>query len=63
MAQAIAKNGPIGVRSAKSAINTGIEIDLRSALNVERLNYLRVLNSEDRIEGLKAFNEKRAPRY
>jgi methylglutaconyl-CoA hydratase len=53
----------LGVRSAKSAINAGIEVDLHTGLNIERLNYLRVLNSSDRIEGLKAFSEKRSPNY
>ena len=63
LSEQINNNGPLGVRSAKAAINNGIEVDLRRGLEIEKLNYLRVLYSNDRIEGLKAFSEKRKPKY
>jgi len=63
LSEAINNNGPLGVRSAKAAINNGIEVDLKRGLEIEKLNYLRVLYSQDRLEGLKAFSEKRKPKY
>jgi methylglutaconyl-CoA hydratase len=51
------------VRQAKIAINWGFETDLRTGLEIERLSYSRICHSEDRIEGLKAFTEKRKPAY
>ena len=44
---------------AKKAINKGIEVDLQTGLDVEEGCYGTVLTSEDRVEGLKAFQEKR----
>ena len=55
--------GPLAVRMAKQAINKGIEVDLQTGLDVEEGCYDTVLTSEDRIEGLKAFQEKRKPNY
>ena len=62
--KAIARNGPIGVRAAKEAINRGSEEpDLERALEIEGECYQKVVLTNDRIEGLKAFAERRAPRY
>lgn len=55
--------GPLAVQMAKQAINKGIEVDLQTALDVEDGCYSTVLNSEDRVEGLRAFQEKRKPIY
>ncbi|KAL4471430.1 hypothetical protein ABPG74_008323 [Tetrahymena malaccensis] len=63
IAELILKNGPIGVRAAKAAINLGSEVDLKTGLEIEKMQYTKVANSEDRIEGLKAFAEKRSPVY
>ncbi|KRX05222.1 hypothetical protein PPERSA_06856 [Pseudocohnilembus persalinus] len=63
LAKMILRNGPLGVRAAKNAINKGLEVDLQTGLEIERLNYSRVAHSSDRIEGLKAFVEKRKPQY
>lgn len=48
---------------AKKAINQGMEVEMPSALSVEEECYEQVLNTEDRLEGLAAFAEKRKPRY
>lgn len=48
---------------AKQAINKGSEVDLQTGLDVEEGCYDTVLTSEDRLEGLKAFQEKRKPIY
>lgn len=61
--QEIIKNGPVALREAKKAINLGVELDLHTALALEAECYNVCLATEDRDEGLKAFNEKRPPRY
>ncbi|HIV75094.1 MAG TPA: enoyl-CoA hydratase/isomerase family protein [Candidatus Pseudogracilibacillus intestinigallinarum] len=63
MAQKIAANGPIAVKQAKLAITNGMETDLQTALQIERLSYLQTIPTKDRLEGLQAFKEKRKPNY
>lgn len=63
MADMIAQNGPIAVEMAKYAINKGIEIDLATGLAIESNAYRITIPTEDRIEGLTAFREKRKPVY
>lgn len=48
---------------AKKAISQGVEAEMSSALAVEEECYVQLLNTEDRLEGLAAFAEKRKPRY
>ncbi|BGP45559.1 hypothetical protein JCM10450v2_001378 [Rhodotorula kratochvilovae] len=55
--------GPLALRAAKVAIDVGAEVDLESGLDVERLAYQTILQTEDRLEGLRAFAEKRKPVY
>ncbi len=59
----IAANAPIAVRQAKRAISIGIETDLKTGLAVEVEAYNRAADSEDRLEGVAAFNEKRPPQF
>lgn len=63
MAEAVAKNGPVAVRVAKRAIDRGTEMDLASALVFESTCYEITIPTEDRLEGLAAFREKRPPVY
>ena len=56
-------NGPIALRMAKQAINKGVEVDLASGLAFEQACYAQVIPTKDRMEGLKAFSEKRKPQY
>lgn len=63
LAKAMAKNGPIALVQAKKAVNKGIEVDLATGLKIEELAYDALIPTEDRIEGLKAFAEKRPPEY
>lgn len=63
IAKEIIPNGPIGVRMAKKAVNKGIEVDLTSGLEIEEACYAQTLPTKDRLEGLKAFAEKRKPNY
>lgn len=48
---------------AKFAINRGTEVDINSAMAIEEACYAQVIPTKDRIEGLKAFGEKRRPNY
>lgn len=59
----IADKGPVAIRAAKQAISYGINVDLRSGLELEDACYAKVIPTEDRLEGLKAFAEKRKPVY
>jgi enoyl-CoA hydratase/carnithine racemase len=59
----IADNAPLAVRQAKKSIHAGLQLDLRSALQFEIEAYNRLVPTEDRREGIAAFNEKRKPRF
>lgn len=63
MADMIAQTGPIAVEMAKYAIDKGIETDLATGLAIESNAYRVTIPTEDRIEGLTAFREKRKPVY
>lgn len=62
-ARQIAKNGPIALKQAKTAIDKGIQTDIDTGLAIEHLCYKETIPTEDRIEGLVAFKEKRKPVY
>jgi methylglutaconyl-CoA hydratase len=55
--------GPIAVKLAKLAMEKGTQMDLDSGLAYEQACYAQVIPTEDRLEGLKAFQEKRKPVY
>ncbi|CAA7392077.1 unnamed protein product [Spirodela intermedia] len=63
IARDINQKGPLALRMAKHAINEGLEVEMSSALAVEERCYNSLLNTNDRLEGLAAFAEKRKPRY
>lgn len=63
IATAMAKNGPLALIQAKKAINKGLEVDLATGLKIEELAYQALIPTKDRLEGLKAFTEKRLPEY
>ncbi|CAG8586794.1 6883_t:CDS:2, partial [Scutellospora calospora] len=63
LAREILPSGPIALRMAKLAIDRGSQLDLDSALEFENACYEQVIPTEDRIEGLKAFKDKRPPIY
>ncbi|XP_026201272.1 enoyl-CoA hydratase domain-containing protein 2, mitochondrial [Anabas testudineus] len=63
LAREILPQAPIAVRMAKEAMNRGAEVDIHSAMAIERMCYARVIPTRDRQEGMAAFMEKRPPRY
>jgi enoyl-CoA hydratase/carnithine racemase len=62
-ARRIADNAPISVRQAKHAVHYGMQMDLGSAMMFEIEAYNRMVPTEDRREGIRAFNEKRKPQF
>ena len=63
IAQKIAGNAPIAVRQAKQAIHRGLQMSLADGLAFEIEAYNRAVPTEDRYEGVLAFNEKRKPEF
>ncbi|KAI9218989.1 ClpP/crotonase-like domain-containing protein [Blastocladiella britannica] len=63
LAREIAPQGPVALRMAKWAVDAGSEVDLASGLRIEQACYAQVIPTADRLEGLKAFAEKRKPVY
>ena len=63
IATTIARNGPIAVRQAKKAIAYGSETDLETAMILAVEAYNATVVTEDRLEGVRAFNEKRKPQF
>jgi len=63
MAAMICETGPIAIEQAKYAINYGLETDLHTGLDIESNAYWVTIPTEDRLEGLAAFQEKRKPEY
>ncbi len=57
----IARNAPISVRQAKKSTGIATQIDRSSAYQFELEAYNRMVPTEDRLEGVRAFNEKRTP--
>ncbi len=63
LAAEICANAPIAVRQAKKAIELGLNVDLPTAMEIENEAYNVNLVTEDRQEGIRAFNEKRPPQW
>jgi len=63
LALEMAKNAPLSLVQAKIAMNQGVEVDLATGLKIESLAYNALIPTEDRLEGLLAFQEKRTPQY
>ncbi|MEC2072036.1 enoyl-CoA hydratase [Alkalihalophilus marmarensis] len=63
LAGKMASNGPIALRQAKRAIQAGMQVDLATGLEIEKLAYEQTIPTKDRLEGLQAFKEKRKPNY
>ncbi len=62
-AQTIAGYSPLALRELKRALNASLELDFASAREVEIEAYGAAFDSQDRQEGMRAFLEKRAPKF
>ena len=63
IANQIIQNSPIGVKCSKLAIDKGYGKSIEEGLLIERDEYNKSVTSEDRNEALKAFIEKRKPKW
>jgi enoyl-CoA hydratase/carnithine racemase len=61
LAATIAANSPVAVRNAKRALRRGQDLDLAEAMAVEDQAWRAAIFSDDRVEGVRAFLEKRPP--
>jgi enoyl-CoA hydratase/carnithine racemase len=62
-AGAIAANAPLAVKQVKKAIRYGGQMEIRTAYRFEVEAYNQLVDTEDRHEGILAFNEKRKPQF
>lgn len=63
MAKIILSKGPVAVRTAKMAMNRGLDLDLSNACALEANAFAVGFSTEDRSEGMAAFLEKRKPLF
>lgn len=63
LALSVVENAPLAVAQAKKAITGGLGLAWDDAAALERAMYHPLLATEDRLEGLAAFREKRRPNY
>ncbi|GAB3624103.1 enoyl-CoA hydratase-related protein [Mariniluteicoccus endophyticus] len=63
LARVIATKSPIGARNAKRALVEGFDLPISEGLDLEHEGWVATAFSPDRVEGIAAFNEKRAPRW
>jgi len=63
LARRIASKSPIALAMGKEAVNMGLQADLRTGLSIEARCFCMCFGSEDRVEGMKAFLEKRKPAF
>ncbi|HEY6720353.1 MAG TPA: enoyl-CoA hydratase-related protein, partial [Burkholderiales bacterium] len=59
----IASHAPLAVAQARRAIRDGLQVDLASGLHLEIEAYNRLVGTADRREGIRAFIEKRRPKF
>jgi enoyl-CoA hydratase/carnithine racemase len=62
-ADEILKCAPLSIRGTKEAVMAGLSLPLPAAVALVPPTMARALDSEDAEEGVKAFQERRAPRW
>ncbi len=63
LAREICASSPVAVREAKLAIDRGLDVTVEDGIELEDLAWRRAVASQDRREGIAAFNEKRHPQW
>ena len=59
----IAEKAPIALRFCKEAVNKGMDLTFEQGLRLEADLYFLIQTTSDRMEGIKAFLDKRAPTF
>ena len=62
-AEKISANAPLAVRQAKKSIHYGLQMDLATGYRFEIEAYNQLVGTDDRKEGVRAFNEKRKAKF
>ncbi len=62
-AELICQNGPIAVRTVKESVLKGLALPFKEALDQEMVYSGQVFSTEDAMEGIRAFQEKRKPNW
>ncbi|OCA81632.1 enoyl-CoA hydratase [Bacillus sp. FJAT-27225] len=62
-ANKLTKKAPLALRLAKAAVNRGADIEMETALYIEKLSQTILMGSDDKREGTEAFLEKRQPNF
>jgi enoyl-CoA hydratase/carnithine racemase len=62
-AEKISANAPLAVRQAKRSIHYGLQMDLATGYRFEIEAYNQLVGTDDRKEGVRAFNEKRKAKF
>ena len=63
LAREIARAAPMAIRCAKTTLQHGVDCDFRSGYALDLAFHTLLVRSEDRLEGIRAFNEKREPEW
>jgi enoyl-CoA hydratase/carnithine racemase len=63
VAEEITALGPLSVMQIKRSVAVAAETDLKTGYAFELASYNRLIPTQDRIEGVAAFNEKRKPNF
>ncbi len=63
LAKKIAANSPVANRLTKQGVNFSLNIGIYEGLDLERRLDRAAYESEDSVEGMKAFEEKRSPKF
>jgi enoyl-CoA hydratase len=63
LAKTIASRGEVAVRLSKECIDRGLDVDLETGCSLEKKAFAVCMATADKAEGMKAFLEKRDPKF
>lgn len=63
IARKITKNSKTAIRNCKESMNTGMQVDIDTSMNIEKSLFGLCFATNDQKEGMNAFLEKRKPQF